>query len=212
LLTQIQFLPYHDPFTTWWQRFLIVLDLLLLWLLWLRAIEPTRKLSRQVRLVMQQRNRRVLRRLGEPRDWPAWPVIGLISLARLARTLPGRIRRRLRGDPKRDWRLLRLQELSALSLLTAFLIATIPGEFLAGPIDSLTDHGIIGIVNGDSGNTGILNRNLSLREADLVSERPPSSLAEQIGEEKALDKYTRGLDLRGRDLRFADLSLRLAQG
>jgi uncharacterized protein YjbI with pentapeptide repeats len=143
LLTQIQFLPYHDAFTTWWQRFLIVLDLLALWLLWLLAIDPTGRLGRQLR--------------------PAWPVFGLASL-------------------------------SAVSLLMAFPIAAIPGEFLASPIDSLTGHG----------NIGVLNRNLTLREAQLVLDRPPPGLAEDIGEEAAFENYTRGLDLRGRDLRYAD--------
>jgi len=138
LLTQIQFLPYHGAFTTWWHRFLIVLDLLLLWLLWLRALE-----------------RQTFR--------PAWPVFGLLSL-------------------------------SAVSLLMAFLVATIPGEFFARPIDSLTEYS----------NIGLLNRNLALREAQLMLERPPPGLAEDIGEEAAFENYTRGLDRRDRDLRYAD--------
>jgi uncharacterized protein YjbI with pentapeptide repeats len=144
MLTQIQFLPYHGAFTTWWHRFLIVLDLLLLWLLWLQAIDPRGQLGYRLRL--------------------AWPVIGLLSL-------------------------------SAVSLLMAFLVATIPGSFLGWPIDSFTEHG----------NIGLLNRNLALREAQLVLERPPPGLAEDIGEEAAFENYTRGLDLRGRDLRNADL-------
>jgi hypothetical protein len=31
---QLQFLPYHDPTVSWWQRFAVVIDLLLLWTLW----------------------------------------------------------------------------------------------------------------------------------------------------------------------------------
>ncbi len=144
LLTQIQFLPYHHPYTTWWQRFLIAADLLLLWLLWLPAIEPVLVPARKVRMI--------------------------------ARSL--------------------LAGLSAISMLMALLIATIPGEFLAGPIDR---------VIGERGNIGILNRNLSLQEATLVLEVPEPSLIENIGEQKALEKYMRGLDLRGRDLRYANL-------
>jgi hypothetical protein len=34
VLFQLQFLPYHSPWMTWWQRVAIVLDLILLWLLW----------------------------------------------------------------------------------------------------------------------------------------------------------------------------------
>jgi uncharacterized protein YjbI with pentapeptide repeats len=31
---QLQFLPYHDAWITWWQRFAVLLDILLLWTLW----------------------------------------------------------------------------------------------------------------------------------------------------------------------------------
>jgi uncharacterized protein YjbI with pentapeptide repeats len=34
VLFQLQFLPYHNPWITWWQRIAVVLDLILLWLLW----------------------------------------------------------------------------------------------------------------------------------------------------------------------------------
>jgi uncharacterized protein YjbI with pentapeptide repeats len=35
VLFQLQFLPHHDPWITWWQRLAVVVDLVLLWLLWL---------------------------------------------------------------------------------------------------------------------------------------------------------------------------------
>lgn len=34
ILFQLQFLPYHNSWITWWQRIAVVLDLLLLWSLW----------------------------------------------------------------------------------------------------------------------------------------------------------------------------------
>jgi hypothetical protein len=34
ILFQLQFLPYHSPWITWWQRVAVALDLVLLWLLW----------------------------------------------------------------------------------------------------------------------------------------------------------------------------------
>jgi Pentapeptide repeats (8 copies) len=34
VLFQLQFLPYHNPSITWWQRVAVFLDLILLWLLW----------------------------------------------------------------------------------------------------------------------------------------------------------------------------------
>jgi hypothetical protein len=34
---QLQFLPYHDSWVTWWQRIAVVIDLALLWTLWPRV-------------------------------------------------------------------------------------------------------------------------------------------------------------------------------
>src|SRR5438132_2868389 len=34
VLFQLQFLPYHNSWISWWQRFAVVMDLILLWLLW----------------------------------------------------------------------------------------------------------------------------------------------------------------------------------
>jgi uncharacterized protein YjbI with pentapeptide repeats len=34
VLFQLQFLPYHHPWITWWQRIAVVIDFVLLWLLW----------------------------------------------------------------------------------------------------------------------------------------------------------------------------------
>jgi hypothetical protein len=34
ILFQLQFLPYHNTWITWWQRIAVALDLALLWLLW----------------------------------------------------------------------------------------------------------------------------------------------------------------------------------
>src|SRR6516162_4143112 len=34
VLFQLQFLPYHSAWITWWQRIAVLLDLVLLWLLW----------------------------------------------------------------------------------------------------------------------------------------------------------------------------------
>jgi hypothetical protein len=34
ILFQLQFLPYHSPWISWWQRIAVILDLVLLWLLW----------------------------------------------------------------------------------------------------------------------------------------------------------------------------------
>jgi uncharacterized protein YjbI with pentapeptide repeats len=37
---QLQFLPYHDEWVTWWQRLAVVIDLALLWVLWPGILRP----------------------------------------------------------------------------------------------------------------------------------------------------------------------------
>jgi uncharacterized protein YjbI with pentapeptide repeats len=36
---ELQFLPYHDQAITWWQRIMVLLDLVLLWLLWPKVLQ-----------------------------------------------------------------------------------------------------------------------------------------------------------------------------
>jgi uncharacterized protein YjbI with pentapeptide repeats len=38
---ELQFLPYHDPVVTWWHRFTVFIDVLLLWALWPRIARGT---------------------------------------------------------------------------------------------------------------------------------------------------------------------------
>jgi len=38
ILFQLQFLPYHSEWITWWQRIVVVIDLVLLWILWPRIV------------------------------------------------------------------------------------------------------------------------------------------------------------------------------
>ncbi|MGE3280587.1 MAG: pentapeptide repeat-containing protein [Alphaproteobacteria bacterium] len=38
---ELQFLPYHDPWVTWWHRFAVFIDVLLLWALWPRIARGT---------------------------------------------------------------------------------------------------------------------------------------------------------------------------
>jgi hypothetical protein len=144
-LAQIRFVPYHDALTTWWHRSLLVLDLLLLWLLWTQAVVPKFQLQflRRLRVRSRRRWRQLRATFGHPLTWLIiWPVIvvhALVTLVRAVATLPVRVWRRLRPDPKRDWRLGRLQEITVAALVVAFLVATIPGGFLAKPLDALTE-------------------------------------------------------------------------
>ena len=84
-----------------------------------------------------------------------------------------------------------------MSGAASLLLAAIPGEFLAAPVDRII---------GAHADLGPIVRNLHLREKELVLNLPEPGLIENIGEEKALEKYTRGLDLIRRDLRYADLA------
>jgi hypothetical protein len=44
---QLQFLPYHDAWITWWQRIAVVVDLVLLWTLWPRIGLPKKVLTKK---------------------------------------------------------------------------------------------------------------------------------------------------------------------
>jgi hypothetical protein len=41
ILFQVQFLPYHDEAVSWWQRIVVLLDLVLLWALWPSIVRGT---------------------------------------------------------------------------------------------------------------------------------------------------------------------------
>jgi uncharacterized protein YjbI with pentapeptide repeats len=47
VLFQLQFLPYHDEGITLWQRFAVLLDLLLLWRVWPSIVRATTQLTRR---------------------------------------------------------------------------------------------------------------------------------------------------------------------
>ncbi len=47
---QLQFLPYHDPVVSWWQRIAVLLDLVLLWILWPRIVRHARLLWGRVKI------------------------------------------------------------------------------------------------------------------------------------------------------------------
>ena len=84
--------------------------------------------------------------------------------------------------------------LSIISLLITLLVAAIPGESSAGPIDDIAQRVELPF-----------NRNLSLPEAKLLLRAPEPLVIEKAGEEKALDRYTDGLALQGRNLALATL-------
>ena len=51
-----------------------------------------------------------------------------------------------------------------------------------------------------------MRRNLSVRNARLVPAEPSAGDIRELGEKEAWSQVGRGLDLKGRDLRFADFS------
>ena len=64
---ELQFLPYHHEVITWWQRIVVLLDLILLWLLW-----PSIMRGERARLAL--------------RDFRRWKILALV-LASLAPVL-----------------------------------------------------------------------------------------------------------------------------
>ena len=46
---QLQFLPYHHILITWWQRIVVLVDLILIWMLWSKVIGPSTRFWRVAR-------------------------------------------------------------------------------------------------------------------------------------------------------------------
>jgi uncharacterized protein YjbI with pentapeptide repeats len=200
LLAQIMFLPYHSVTTTWWHRILIVINISLLWLLWIPVVNNHNRVALRLRVYSPRRWRRLSSRwrqfyhhLGEPLNWLAWSAIRVLNLF-------NRVRQRLFGNTKYDWRLLPLQKFSmaafsVVALTVAFVIATIPGEFLARPLDARI---------GPAASVPLVSRNLVVQEANLVNAWPTRPQIDEFGADRAWQNFGKSISLRGRDLRYGD--------
>jgi uncharacterized protein YjbI with pentapeptide repeats len=162
LMGQVRFLPYHDAWTTMWQRFMVLADILLILIFWRPIRHPADRLLRH------------------PGRWLRHQAkvlsLGMIALAFsfLVFTFPGGNDTGRFGDP----------------------MATVVGRhgWLAHPSNVIF------------GSFSFLRRNLVVREVGLVASWPTQNQIDQFGEDLAWQNFGAPPDLRGRDLRFADLS------
>jgi uncharacterized protein YjbI with pentapeptide repeats len=237
LATQLRFLPYHAAGVTWAHRLYIAFDALLLLLLWPVIIHPGRRgalgwlgtVSRRV-----GRRRRSLAagaRAGAEavrRRLLRWRRTGAAP-ARLWTSATSAVGALTRGG------------VALLALFVAFVVATVPGEAVERALLSASAPGdragctalwrvsrwldtvrlpdrrtalcvTYGVFDAPETPLG-LRRNMMVRDASLVALEPSRAQIAEPGAEEAWRSKGEGVNLQGRDLRFADLSgsdLRLA--
>ncbi len=227
IATQVRFLPYHSESVTWAHRLYIAVDILLLLLLWPTIVHPRgRGAIQRLRARTSWRRRSWLARtrslveVGRRRLLRTWRSAG-------AGAGPGWNPFRTLGAG------LRLG-LVGLALFMAFVVATVPGEGIErvllgdGPDDGraacsslwrvgswlhkvrLPDQRDVlcvtyGMFEAPATPLG-LRRNLVARGVNLVVAEPTDELIREVGPKQAWQRKGKGVDLQGRDLRFADLS------
>jgi uncharacterized protein YjbI with pentapeptide repeats len=230
IATQIRFLPYHAESVTWAHRVYIAVEVVLLLLLWPAIIHPRgRSAIERLRGAASRAGR--WRRSAVAQA----PALFEIARRRLLRQWRSGWSggEPLRGGFRMVGAGLRLG-LVALVLFMAFVVATIPGEAIervllgAGADDGraacsslwrigdwlrpvrLPDRRDVlcvtyGIFEAPETPLG-LRRNIVARDANLVVSEPTDELIRELGPKEAWQRKGKGVDLQGRDLRFADLS------
>ncbi|MEM9626720.1 MAG: pentapeptide repeat-containing protein [Pseudomonadota bacterium] len=188
IIGQSRFLPYHSNLTTGYHRALIIFDLIIIGLLWLPILDQSDRKNDQT-----------------PKTARPFSLLAGISVLR------SRLRRWL--DLK-YWRGLRRQQirkiypietllfavLASLSIIVSWLFMTIPNSWTGWPADRL--------VRPDRDIIWLLPRNLTPDEKAAVTiPLSPEVIAQAGGDETtAVLRYREGIDLRARDLRYADLT------
>ncbi len=227
IATEVRFLPYHSESVTWAHRLYIAIDILLLMLLWPTIVHPRGRGALQrlrarpswrrrsplarARSLAELARRRLLRpsRPGGAGREPGWSAFRMLGTG------------------------LRLG-LVGLALFMTFVVATVPGEGIErvllgdGPDDAraacsslwrvgswlhkvrLPDQRDVLCVTYamfEAPATPLgLRRNLVARGVSLVVAEPTDELIREVGPKQAWQRKGKGVDLQGRDLRFADLS------
>lgn len=184
LLGQTRFLPYHDHATTGFHSLLVLADVAILWLLWLPILSSNLD-------PRASRKREPDRRFS---------FRGLIRRVKLWSVEAYWIARSQQAS-----RRLHTFEASFFSALTIFAIImtfqliVIPESYFAKTLDDWI---------GPENSLPLIARNLAPDNKDFTSAKPSPDLIERMGgdEAAAFEKYGLGIDLRGRDLRYADLS------
>jgi uncharacterized protein YjbI with pentapeptide repeats len=180
LFGQVRFLPYHDAATTMWHRVLVTLDALLLLTFWRPIRHPKDRLwTRPCRWLLHQ--------------GMALPgTVAALTLSWLILTFP--------GDEGSDWGD-PMDEL-VLSIAPERLIesASLIRASAAGASELLRPTSYL------FDRLSFLERNLVVREINLVESWPTQAQIEQYGEARAWQNFGVPPNLRNRDLRYAELS------
>ena len=237
LATQLRFLPYHAAGVTWAHRLYIAFDAVLLLLLWPVIIHAGRRgaigrLGTIVRRVGRQRGSLVA---GVGAAFEALRR----RLLRWRRT--GGAPARLRTSATSALGALTRGGVALLAVFVAFVVATVPDEAFERALLSERADGdragctalwridrwldtvrlpdrrtalcaTYGLFEAPETPLG-LRRSMVVRDARLVVVEPSREQLDELGAEEAWRSKGEGVNLQGRDLRFADLSgsdLRLA--
>jgi uncharacterized protein YjbI with pentapeptide repeats len=200
LMAQVRFLPYHDALTTMWHRFLVAADVLLILIFWHPIRHPTDQL------------------LTYPRRWlwhqmKALPLaLAALTLSLLTFTFPGDTdrpdwgRTSMRHDAEQSpWAEKGLwpdDEEDVGDPMEEWLLAMAPESL----IDRSGAQPILWPTRYLFNRLPFLERNLVVRDINLVGSWPTQAQIDQHGETLAWQNFGTPPDLRRRDLRYADLS------
>jgi uncharacterized protein YjbI with pentapeptide repeats len=179
LFGQVRFLPYHDAATTMWHRVLVALDAVLILIFWRPIRHPEDRL------------------LARPGRW-FWHygkvlpgTVTALALSWLILTFPGDESGDW-GDPMEEW----LLAIAPDRLID--LPQPVFGNLPASPVLWPTQYLF--------GRLPFLDRNLIVRDTNLVGSWPTQVQIDQYGDDLAWRNFGTPPDLRRRDLRYADLS------
>jgi hypothetical protein len=190
LAGQVRFLPYHDAWTTTWHRFLVTAAVLLILIFWRPIRHPTdrvltgRWVWHQIKALPLALAALALSLLvfTFPSDAEK-PGLGSISMPAEPSLWPER--KVDFGAPMEQW-----------------LLAVVPENL----IDRSGSQPILWPTRYLFERLPFLARNLHVPETNLVGSWPTQAQIEQHGEKLAWQNFGAPPNLRGRDLRYADLS------
>lgn len=191
---QRQFLPYHSVEITWLHRLYVLVDLLVIWLYW-----PQREGHED-----RERKEQKANKTGEAtEERSSWAKRGFMRVAHFCSSVWAAMKRIFGIVMYPGVRV----NATALIVTFTLVIATVPDRAMDGFWHALRhwDRDWAGALEH------MLHRNLVLSEMILVKDPPPPELLaayEVKGEslEQAWIEHAKGLDLRLRDLRYADFS------
>lgn len=220
--TQIQFLSYHSERIVWSQRAAVVLDILLLWIFWPRIVLPKESVTPwwqqvtiaplcwllklatwimargKLRKLLQAINERLRIRQAQPEHIRGSFVLFVTTLASLAISLGAAV---IPGEALERWTVKKLESYVPKNWL-------VENEIL--PTTFILTSWLFDTQNEKRQHVAPFHRNLLLAEKVLVQkESSPETIEGLSGtdekEGQEAHQETMGIELIGRDLRFADL-------